>query len=46
MLFYDVEIPELEKIFSAAYALSITGNVNIAKLSGKVHLAVSEPLNA
>ena len=45
ILYYNVEIPSLEKTYSAGSAFSIMGNVNLGEVSGKLRAKATEPLN-
>lgn len=45
MVFYDVEIPELAKVYSSGVAFCLEGDTSQASISGRLAISVGEPLN-
>lgn len=45
IVYYNVEVMELEKIFSAGSAFSITGDISIASISGRLQVQAPQPLD-
>lgn len=45
-MYYDVELPGLERVVSGSCAVTIAGNFHNLDMRGKLALTVNEPFNA